>query len=175
METSTPRRDAFAALLLLAICVPFALVLGEIYIDPFDAGFSARDFPVGVLSAIVVLSLVLLIRSIRQMRQAGTPFVDRTVVEEHLKFGLPIVLVGIAYVSLFVMFQYLVPTAIAMSVVLYMFKNRGWVRLGLVPVIASLGFYLLFFGVLSLHEFPGTVVRYDGSQMWRGLMALFGQ
>jgi hypothetical protein len=103
----------------------------------------------------------------------GTRFVDKTAVREHLQFGLPILVLSVSYVGLFVMFQYLVPTAVVMCLVLYMFKNRGWIRLGLVPIVASVAFYTLFFGVLSLYEFPGSVLRYDASPFWHTVWDVF--
>lgn len=61
----------YAALFMFAVSVPFALAVGDIYVDSIDPGFSARDFPRGVIGLIVLLAGALLVQSIRQLRAEG--------------------------------------------------------------------------------------------------------
>jgi len=162
MENPNPRADAIAAIALLILVVPFIVTLHEIYIDPFDPGFGARDFPIGVIAAIVILSCVMLIRAVRDMRRQAIPFVDGPALSLLARYVSPVVAIGLGYIWLFTLVQYLVPTALAMCLAMALFGNRGWNRLGLVPIVTALAYYLFFFVLLGLHEFPGKLLSYDG-------------
>lgn len=166
MENKHPRADALAAVVLLIIVVPFMATVHEIYIDPFDPGFGARDFPIGVIAMIIVLSATMLFNSIRELKRQGLPLIDKEALAPVLAFGGMISLLGIAYIWLFTLMQYLMPTALALALIMALFGNRGWVRLGLIPVIAALAYYIFFFVLLDLHEFPGTLIRYDGKSFF---------
>ncbi|WP_417209770.1 tripartite tricarboxylate transporter TctB family protein [Antarctobacter sp.] len=165
MDNQHPRADAFAAIALLIIVVPFIAVLNEIYIDPFDPGFGARDFPIGVITAIVLLACVLLFRAVRQMRREKVSLVDPDELRPLLRYSGPVLLLGLGYIWLFVQVQYLVPTMLMLSLSLALFGNRGWVRLGVVPIVAGFCYYILFFVLLDLHEFPGALISYDGKSL----------
>ena len=91
-----------------------------------------------------------------------------------LRHAAPLMVVGVLYVWLVGMFQYLIPTMLATSAVLAAFGNRGWRRLVVVPLVSAALFHAVFFGLLGLYEAPGSVWEYDGRALFGWLAALFG-
>lgn len=173
MDTSA-RDDALAAILTLLVAAPFVVATGSIYVDPLDPGFGARDFPIGVLGLIVVLSLALLARAVRELRRTRSPLRLPGETGEIVRYLVPMAAIGFLYVWFVDMFQYAVPTLLAAVGSLAMFGNRGWARLAVAPFVATLVYYVLFFGILGLDESPGTVIAFDNQHYFRPLRDALG-
>lgn len=168
------RNDVIAAILVLGVAAVFGYATRNIYISPQDPGFSARDFPIMVLSLLVVLTLVLLVPSVVRLARTGWRVIEAGEATTLLRFLLPIIGFAFLYVWLNELFQYLGPTILAAGVTLAMFGNRGAVRLILVPVVAAITYYILFFGLLGLFETPGSVWEFNSQVFFRPLRDFLG-
>lgn len=155
------RNDAFAGVLILLVTGLFASVTGDIYVDPLDPGFSSIDFPIMVLSLLAILSVVLIARSVPQLMRDGWRLYEPGEAGSLLKFVVPMAVTGFAYIALIRMFQYPLPTLAATAAALALFGNGGWGRLLIVPLVATLIYYVVFYVVLGLYEPAGTVWAYE--------------
>jgi hypothetical protein len=170
----TVRNDAVAGLLILIIVGIFASVTGIIFVDPMDPGFSARDFPIGVLSLLTILGLVLFGRSVRALARTGWRLTESGEFDAFIRHLVPIVALGFLYVWCIEMFPYPLPTFAALSAALALYGNRGAVRLIVVPFVVTILFYVLFYGVLGLSESLGTVLSYENEPYFRPLRDFIG-
>lgn len=168
------RNDAIAALMVLCVVAVFAPVTSDIFVDPLDPGFSAQDFPIGVLSLMTILALALLARAVIGLARSGWQIYEPGEAAPFLLFLLPIVLLGFLYVWLLEQFQYVLPTFFALCVSMAIFGNRGLVRLVVVPAIVTAVFYILFYGVFGLNEAPGEILSYDNAPYFRPFRAFLG-
>lgn len=168
------RNDAIAGLMVLAVVAVFAPVTPEIFVDPLDPGFSAQDFPIGVLSLMTVLALALLARAGVRLAKSGWRLYEPGESGPLLQYLVPIVLLGFLYVWLLEQFQYPLPTFFALSASLAIFGNRGLMRLVVVPVIVTAIFYVLFYGVFGLNEAPGEILSYENAGYFRPLRVFLG-
>lgn len=173
MENSA-RNDAFSGVLILLVTGAFASVTGDIYVDPLDPGFSSVDFPIMILTLLTVFSLWLIAKSIPELSRSGWKLYERHEASPLIRYSLPLVLAGGAYIALMVMFQYPLPTLAVTVVVLAIFGNRGWQRLLALPLATTLVYYVLFYALLGLHEPPGTVWAYGTRWFTQPIRSLFG-
>lgn len=168
------RNDALTGLVVLAVVAIFAANTGEIYIDPLDPGFSARDFPVGVLVVATLLALALLARAALTLARTGWRPRESAMLEPVLRYVTPLIALGFLYVWFLTMFQYILPTLIATVSALALFGNRGVARLAVAPFLATAVYYIVFYGIFGLYETPGTVWSYELQGHLRPLRRLFG-
>ncbi len=168
------RNDAIAGVMVLAVAAVFGSVTSDIFIDPRDPGFSAQDFPIGVLTLMTILGVVLTARAVAQIAQGGWHIFEAGEAGPILRYLVPVVALGFLYVWLLELFQYLLPTVFALSAVLAIFGNRGFVRLVVIPIVVAMIFYVLFYGVFGLNETTGTILGYDNEWYFRPLRALIG-
>jgi putative tricarboxylic transport membrane protein len=148
---------------------------GLIEYDPEDWGIGPRLFPQVVSAAMTLLGLALVGVSLRGWLTVRG-FSEQDAVDlKRFAFGvLPLVGMAFLYVALVDWVQFLIPTVVVTAGVLYMFGNRGWVTLGLVPVLTGIAYYVLFFGVLRLYEAPGTLVQLDFTWLFEPIRFLLG-
>jgi hypothetical protein len=168
------RNDAIAGLMVLGVVAVFGPVTSDIFIDPRDPGFSAQDFPIGVLTLIAILGVGLLASSVVKLAKSGWKLYEPGEAEPVLRFLVPIGLLGFFYVWLIEQFQYPLPTFFVLSASLAIFGNRGAMRLIVVPAIVTAVFYLLFYGVFGLNEAPGEIISYDNQWYFRPLRESLG-
>ena len=168
------RNDAIAGILILLIVFTFASATGEIYVDPLDPGFSARDFPIAVLALITILAVSLLSPAIVALARSGWRIYEAGEADNILRFVVPMIAIAFLYVMLIYMFQYPASTFVATIAALTIFGNKGKKRLILIPLIATLIYYLLFYGLLGLFEEPGTVWSYSNQWYFRPLRNVLG-
>lgn len=168
------RNDLIAGLMVLAVVAVFGPVTTEIFVDPLDPGFSAQDFPIGILSLMTMLALALCARAVVHLARSGWRLYEIGEAEPILRYLVPIVLLGFLYVWLLERFQYLLPTFFALSASLAIFGNRGAVRLLAVPAVVAVLFYILFYGVFGLNEPPGTILSYDNDWYFRPFREFLG-
>jgi hypothetical protein len=168
------RNDFIAALSMLAIAAIFAPATAHIFIDPLDPGFSARDFPIGVLSLMTVLAGAMLVRSLPRLARSGWRLYEANEARPLVQYLLPMVALGFLYIWLMDMFQYLLPTFLALAAAMAIFGNRGFARLVATPFVVASAFYVLFYGVFGLSEPAGTVWSYDNQWYFRPFRAFIG-
>lgn len=155
-----PIRQCTAAALISLVCGIFATQLGQIYVEPTDAGIGARGLPTFVLVAGLALSAGLLVSNLPQaicaLRRGGC--------DHDWRAGARIAaltLIAFGYVRAITLFQYALPTAVAMSAMLYLFGSRGIFRLAVIPVLAVAAYWFVFFVLLGMFEAPGSLLHYD--------------
>ncbi len=168
------RSDFISALVLLAFTAIFYVAALEIEEDPFGVGMEPFVFPLAVCYVLGALTLLLLLVTARSAFQQGV-FVGGNR-EIRLFFGwvLPMAVIAFAYLGLINLFQYLLPTAITLSATLAIFGNRGVKWLVTIPVMASLVYYVIFFGIFRLLEPTGILIEYDNFYIFGTMRKFIG-
>lgn len=159
---------------MMLVAAVFFVATAYIYEDPNDPGFSAQDFPRGVVVLIGIFGLTLFLRSLPELRKSGWRIVDSETLKPTLYYVLPIIILGFSYVWLLELAQYLIPTVLVTSVALALFGNRGLVRLVIVPLAGGLVYYTLFYGILGLFEAPGSLISYENTAYFQPLREFVG-
>ena len=168
------RNDAIAGLMVLAVVAVFGPATSEIFVDPLDPGFTSQDFPIGVLSLMTILALVLCTRAGVQLARNGWRVYEAGEAGPLLRYLVPTVVLGFLYVWLLELFQYLLPTFVALSASLAIFGNRGVVRLVVIPAVVAVIFYIIFYGVFGLNEQAGTILSYNNDWYFRPFREFLG-
>ncbi|HID02737.1 MAG TPA: tripartite tricarboxylate transporter TctB family protein, partial [Desulfobacterales bacterium] len=158
------RNDAIAGILILLIVFIFASVTGNIFEDPLDPGFSARDFPMAILVLLTILSISLLRPALIALAKTGWQIYEAGEADSLFRYVVPMVAIASVYILFIHMFQYPVATFVTSIGALIIYGNRGYKRLIVIPLIATVIYYVVFFGLLGLFEEPGTVWSY--SNQW---------
>ena len=166
--------DAIAGILILLIIFIFASVTGEIFEDPLDPGFSAKDFPIAILVLLTILSLSLLRPAFTALAKTGWRVYEAGEADGLLRYILPMIVIALLYIMLITMFQYPASTFVASFAALMIYGNRGYKRLIVIPLIATVIYYVVFYGVLGLFEEPGTVWSYSNQWYFRPLRDALG-
>lgn len=155
-----PLKACCIAVLILSVCAIFGSQIPEIYVEAGNAGLGARGLPIAATGLAAGLALILL--------AVNLPMALRVVKEKRpslewmplLRIGA-LVLLSFAYVWAITLFQYAIPTVLAMSALLALFGSRGVTRLVIVPAVAVIAYYFAFFILLGLFEPPGKLLSYD--------------
>jgi len=168
------RNDAIAGILILLIVFIFASVTGNIFEDPLDPGFSARDFPITILVLLTILSISLLRPALIALAKSGWRMYETGEVDSLLRYIVPMVAIASIYILLIHMFQYPAATFVTSIGALIIYGNRGYKRLIVIPLIATVVYYVVFYGVLGLFEEPGTVWSYSNQWYFRPLRDALG-
>ena len=82
--------------------------------------------------------------------------------------------IAFAYLGLINLFQYLLPTAVILSVTLAIFGNRGTRWLVTIPAISSVVYYVIFFGIFRLLEPTGILLDYDNYYIFGSMRKFIG-
>jgi hypothetical protein len=174
-EVSHAAKQAGAAVLALALLVPFSLAISDIYVDPSDPGFGSRDFPLLVAAVGIGLCLLLLARALPSLKEAGrAPAETWRRTARRLGGPLVVALMASLYIWAITLFQYALPTLAMTILLIRYFGGRGAVRTVVVPVIAVALYYLIFFVILGVFEEPGSVLSYDTYSFARALRQMLG-
>jgi hypothetical protein len=168
------RADFVSAILMAAIAIVFLLTSNTIEFDPNEPGIGPRAFPVTVSILICLLSLSMMFRAFKPVRDSGWDLVNREELRLFVIWVLPMVAVSFAYVLLIDLFQYLLPTIVICSATLALFGNRGKVWLIVTPVLVSLFYYIVFFGIFRLLESPGQILEFDNNDIFGPLRSFLG-
>ncbi|MCI5077383.1 hypothetical protein [Oricola sp.] len=153
-------RQCAVGVVILAVCAVMATQLGKIYVEPADSGLGARGLPSFAIGAGFLLAIVQIVSNLpAALRWARSGAVSA----EWRGAGrvAALVVLAFAYIEAILLFQYALPTAVAMSLMLYLFGSRGIVRLVVFPIVAVAVYYFVFFVLLGLFEEPGSILRYD--------------
>jgi len=168
------RADFVSAIFMSAIAVVFLLTANTIDFDPNEPGIGPRAFPVTVSILICLLSLGMMIRAFKPVRDSGWNLVNREELRLFVVWVLPMVAVAFAYVLLIDLFQYLLPTIVITAATLALFGNRGKTWLVVTPVLVGLFYYIVFFGVFRLLETRGSIIYYDNQMIFGPLRSFLG-
>ena len=168
------RADFISAIVMAAVALVFLATSGSIEFDPDEPGIGPRAVPMTVAILICLLSLVLMIRSLRPLRASGWDLINRDEMHLFVTWVLPMVAIAFAYVLLIDMFQYLLPTIVVSAATLALFGNRGKAWLVVTPVLVGLFYYVVFFGLFRLLETPGSVIEYENTAFFGPLRSAFG-
>lgn len=153
-------RQCAVGVMVLAICAVMATQVGEIYVEPADSGLGARGLPLFAIVAGALLGIVQIAANLPAALRLIRPRVDTEGRQSAIRVAA-LVLIAFAYIEAIVLFQYALPTAVAMCLILYLFGSRGIVRLVVFPIVAVSIYYFVFFVLLGLFEEPGRILRYD--------------
>ena len=82
--------------------------------------------------------------------------------------------IAFSYIGLINLFQYLLPTIVALSATLALFGNRGVRWLVTIPVITGLVYYFIFFGIFRLLEPTGILLDYDNYYIFGTMRKFIG-
>lgn len=168
------RADFVSAIFMAAIAVVFLLTSNTIDFDPNEPGIGPRAFPVTVSILICLLSLSMMIRAFKPVRDSGWDLVNHEELRLFIVWVLPMVAVAFAYVLLIDLFQYLLPTIVISAATLALFGNRGKMWLVVTPVLVGLFYYIVFFGVFRLLETRGAIVDFDNNIIFGPLRGFLG-
>lgn len=168
------RGDFVSAILMAAVAIVFLQTSNTIEFDPNEPGIGPRAFPVTVSILICLLSLSIMIRAFKPVRDSGWDFVNREELRLFIVWVMPMVAIAFAYVLLIDLFQYLLPTIVVSAATLALFGNRGVVWLVVTPILVSLFYYIVFFGVFRLLEAPGRIIEYDNNVIFGPLRTFLG-
>jgi len=168
------RADFISAILMAAVAVVFLLTANTIDYDPNEPGIGPRAFPVTISIMICLLSLSMMIRAFKPVRDSGWDLVNREELRLFVVWVLPMVAISFAYILLIDLFQYLLPTIVISAATLALFGNRGKMWLVVTPVLVGLFYYIVFFGVFRLLESPGRVIDFDNNIIFGPLRSFLG-
>ena len=170
-ELSPRAKKIGAAGLVLAVLIPFSFSMGDIYVDPSDPGFGARDVPRLVIGLGMALCLLLL-WSAWGGRDGMAQSLDGAF--ETLKGPTLVACIAFAYVWAVTAFQYALPTFVLLALLSWYFGCRGWRDLVVIPAIAVTLYYAIFFVLLGIYEEPGSILSYDSYGVSRTLRQAIG-
>lgn len=168
------RSDFISGLVMLACTVIFYIAALEIEPDPFGVGMEPYVFPMAICYVLGGITLLLLVRSALAARREGLFLGDLSEVRLFFGWVLPMAVIAFAYLGLINLFQYLLPTIVTLSATLLLFGNRGFKWLVTIPVLASLVYYVTFFGVFRLLEPTGLILEYDNFYIFGAMRKFIG-
>ncbi len=172
----TARRDLISAIVMLITALIFYWASLAIEEDPFGTGLQPYVFPQAILYILIALILIMLGGAALRFRSDPAPVQDDGSNEIRLFFFwvIPMAAIAFIYLGLINLFQYLIPTTIALSATLAIFGNRGLKWLVVIPVIAAIFYYVIFFGIFRLLEPTGMLLEYDNYYLFGPMQKFIG-
>lgn len=167
-------KEIFTALLMLGVTIPFALSVGDIYIDPSDPGFGSQDLPRLTIFSIIGLSLILLVRACVKLVAGYREEIPWPVVIEQARVIAGIAVLAALYIWAIILFQYALPTFVILVALVYFFGSRGMGQLIVLPLVLVCIYYFVFFVIFGLYEEPGTLMSYDSYSFARQVRVFIG-
>lgn len=168
-------RSDFISGLVMVVCTGiFYIAALKVEEDPFGVGMEPYVFPIAICYVLGAMTLLLLARSARGAFREG--LFNSDLKEIRLFFGwvLPMAAIAFAYLGLINLFQYLLPTIVILAATLAIFGNRGFKWLVTIPVISSLVYYVIFFGIFRLLEPTGVLIEYDNFYIFGEMRKFIG-
>ena len=129
--------------------------------DPFGTGLQPYVFPQAILYILGALTLIMLGGAALRLRNDTEPAEKSDEVRIFFFWVIPMAAIAFIYLGLINLFQYLLPTILALSACLAIFGNRGIKWLIVIPVISAILYYVIFFGIFRLLEPTGMLIEYD--------------
>lgn len=162
----TARRDLTAAIVMLITTLIFFWAAQEIEDDPFGVGMQPYVFPLAILYILGALTLISIAVSAMRLRRETASSGKSNELQIFVYWVLPMAAIAFFYLGLINLFQYLLPTMLALSASLAIFGNRGIKWLVVIPVIAAIFYYVIFFGIFRLLEPTGMLLEYDNYDLF---------
>ena len=169
------RSDLISGLIVLAVTGVFYLAALEIEEDPFGSGMQPYVLPKAVCAMVAGLTALFVLGAARRIAREGAGESDsKGEIKLFLMWVMPMAGIAFAYIGLMQLFQYLLPTAIALTATLALFGNRGIAWLVAVPVATSCAYYAVFFGLFRLLEPRGLWLEYDNYYLFGPIRTFLG-
>lgn len=144
---------SYAEGLVLAV-VSIVAIWGAWQVPPASTGDTwAGIVPFTASVALLGMSGLLLFGASRQVEDGATASADNGATAQIVALFI----IALIYQQSFRWFGYLLPTAITVPMVLYMFGVRSWIGLAVSVVICPLVFHLIFFVLLGVFPPYGEV------------------
>jgi hypothetical protein len=153
----TTPRDAVVGAVILAIAGVYWLAARTIRHSSLDDSIGAAGLPNTFAALLAVLALLLILRSLFLRPLAHRDSQNATDVEApraHLR-ALGMLFLGVAYLVVVPNLGYAVSVALLVAAVALYNHQRPSLRLALVTILISVGFYLLFVRLLNIPLPPG--------------------
>ena len=159
---------------MLVVTIIFYIQAQSIEEDPFGVGMQPYVFPEAICYILGVITLLQIGQAALQLhKERGAPL-DARELRLFVVWVVPMALIAFGYIGLINLFQYLLPTVVALSATLALFGNRGVRWLVTVPVISALFYYVIFFGVFRLLEPTGLLLDYDNYHLFGAMRKFIG-
>lgn len=168
------RSEFISGLVILVVTLIFYVETQRIEEDPFGVGMEPYVFPEAICLMIGVMTLFMTGNAARKLQRADLQKGDMLELRLFFIWVLPMAAIVFAYIGLMDLFQYAIPTALALAVTLAIFGNRGMKWYVTIPAISSVIYYVTFFGVFRLLEPTGRLLEYDNYYIFGPMRKLFG-
>jgi hypothetical protein len=155
------RSELLSGLAILVVTLISYFEIQRIEGDALSVGIQPATFPEGICILLGATTLFMVCNAARKMSCDDLRLTGNDDLRLFLIWVLPMALIAFAYIALIDLIQYLVPTALALSVTLAIFGNRGLKWSVTIPAVASVIYYAVFFGLFRLDEPRGRLVEYD--------------
>ena len=142
--------------------------------DPFGTGLQPYVFPQAILYILVALTVIMLAGALIRFRNDTAPAEKSDEIRIFFFWVIPMAAIAFIYLGLINLFQYLLPTMIALSATLAIFGNRGIKWLVVIPAIAAIFYYVIFFGIFRLLEPTGMLLEYDNYYLFGPMQKFIG-
>ena len=168
------RSDLISGVIVLVVTAIFYAASLEIEEDPFGTGMQPYELPQAVCMMIAGLTTLFVLHAAWRVRGEAKPEEASGSFKLFVVWVMPMAGIAFAYIGLMQLFQYLLPTAIALTATLALFGNRGIAWLVAVPVATSCAYYAVFFGLFRLLEPRGLWLEYDNYYLFGPIRAFLG-
>lgn len=151
-------RDAVVGTVILAFAGLYWLAARGIRHSSLEDSIGAAGLPNTLAALLAGLALLLILRSLFLARRSDEPTAtdaDRDVPRAHLR-ALGMLALGVAYLVVIPSLGYAVSVALLVATVALYNHQRPSLRLALVTILISVGFYLLFVRLLHIPLPPGV-------------------
>lgn len=159
---------------MLAVTLIFFIAAQDIEEDPFGVGMQPYVFPKVICWLMGAMSVLMLVTAGLKLRREGIHLGSFQELQLFAVWVLPMAAIAFIYLGLMNLLQYLVPTILALSACLAIFGNRGVKWLVTIPVISSVFYYVIFFGVFRLLEPTGMLLEYDNYYIFGSMRKFLG-
>lgn len=147
-------RNAIGALVLLSFCIGYGLATATIDLFPGQESeaFSPRTLPITLAVAGIVLTLLELLKALRQPADGDAPWAGFD-----WRRGCLLFLAMFGYGVLFEPLGFLPATALFLATGITVLGERRLLVVIVLPVAFSIGFWLLITRLLGLYLAPGSL------------------
>lgn len=168
------RSELISGLVILVVTLIAYVEIQRIESDYFSVGIQPATFPEGVCLLLGALTLGMTINAAVRMRGSEPSSGGNRELRLFLVWVLPMAAITVVYIVLIDLLQYVIPTAIALSATLAIFGNRGMKWSVTIPVLSSLAYYAVFFGIFRLDEPRGRILEYDNYYIFGAVRHFLG-
>ena len=168
------RSDLISSLVMLAVTLVFYIAAQDIEEDPFGVGMQPYVFPKAICLLMGGMSVLMMVTAGLKLRREGILLGSTEEVRLFAVWVLPMAAIAFIYLGLMNLLQYLIPTILALSACLAIFGNRGVKWLVTIPVISSVFYYVIFFGIFRLLEPTGMLLEYDNYYIFGSMRKFLG-